>query len=160
MATSFRYKRPRGVLPSHQSLRTSPAMQQPSTSTSLSTSASVALVLVLCSLVRSTASDPTCGSEFHPLPGTQVQAGCKWEIRLNTVLNRIPSTITEIFCRSPNSTCGGHSHYQCRQIRAKMVVAYTDQSDASALTLLHRQNITFSLGCSCVLTRPNVLNFG
>ena len=38
---------------------------------------------------------------FHPLPGTVVGAHCKWEVKLNTVYNRIPQTITEILCLNP-----------------------------------------------------------
>ena len=141
---------------------------------SLSSLPSGVFLVFLFMCVRSTFSDPSpstsalsssspdssdaCGSEFRPLPGTRVHSGCKWDIRLNTVLNRIPSTITEIFCRTPNSTCGRNTNYQCRQIRAKMVVAFTDHEANTPLTLLHRQNITFSLGCSCVQKHSTLLS--
>ena len=49
---------------------------------------------------------------FHPLPDTAVGAHCKWEVKLNTVYNRIPSTITEILCSEPNEICGGNSNYR------------------------------------------------
>ncbi len=49
---------------------------------------------------------------FHPLPDTAVGAHCKWEVKLNTVYNRIPSTITEILCSEPNEMCGGNSNYR------------------------------------------------
>ena len=52
---------------------------------------------------------------FHPLPDTAVGAHCKWEVKLNTVYNRIPSTITEILCTEPNEICGGNSNYRYRQ---------------------------------------------
>ena len=115
--------------------------------------------IIPSSSASNSASSSYITPSFHPLPETTVGAHCRWEIKLNTVLNRIPSTITEIFCRNPNTTCGGNTNYQCRQIRAKMVVAYTDQSDTSRLTLIHKQNTTISIGCSCVLQRPSSLDF-
>jgi hypothetical protein len=49
---------------------------------------------------------------FHPLPNTAVGAHCKWKVRLNTVFNRIPSTITEILCSESDKGCGGHANYR------------------------------------------------
>ena len=49
---------------------------------------------------------------FSPWPNTVVGAHCKWEVILNTVYNRIPRTITEIVCQTPNVTCGGNTNYQ------------------------------------------------
>jgi len=66
--------------------------------------------------------------QFSPLPQCMVGAHCRWEVKLDTVLNRIPSTITEIVCRDSHSPCGGNSNYRCRQIRARMVVAYTEMA--------------------------------
>ena len=82
---------------------------------------------------------------FHPLPGTIVGAHCKWEVKLNTVYNRIPQTITEIMCQNPNEVCGGNNAYHCRQIRSKMLVGYTEEGN-----LLHLRNNTVAIGCSCV----------
>ena len=82
---------------------------------------------------------------FHPLPGTIVGAHCKWEVKLNTVFNRIPQTITEIMCHNPNEVCGGNSAYHCRQIRSKMLVGYTEEGN-----VVNLRNNTVSIGCSCV----------
>ncbi len=54
--------------------------------------------------------------EFNPLPGTIVCAHCRWEVKLDTMFNRIPSTITEVLCRNPNSTCGGGLNFQVELI--------------------------------------------
>ena len=90
--------------------------------------------------------------EFSPLPGTTIGSPCRWEVKLDTVINRIPSTITEIMCRNPTSNCGGNANYQCRQIRAVMVVAYTEINEG-LIHLVHKQNTTIAIGCSCVLNR-------
>lgn len=64
------------------------------------------------------------------------------------MLDRIPSTVTEIVCHNPHETCGGNTNYHCRyyhqqselclkkkytslaeclrQIRARMAVAYQE----------------------------------
>lgn len=55
-------------------------------------------------------------------------AHCRWELRLDTVPNRVPSTVTEVVCHRPDETCGGNANYRCRQIRAKMVVAYHSEA--------------------------------
>ena len=34
--------------------------------------------------------------QFQPIPNRRVGAYCTWEVKLNTVYNRIPQTITEI----------------------------------------------------------------
>ena len=73
------------------------------------------LVLVGLSLIEASSHLPeTFGQAhlFHPLPDTAVGAHCKWEVKLNTVYNRIPSTITEILCSEPNESCGGNSNYR------------------------------------------------
>ena len=51
-----------------------------------------------------------------------VGAHCRWEVRLDTVLDRVPSTITEIVCHTPDETCGGNVNYRCRQIRARCAI--------------------------------------
>ena len=93
---------------------------------------------------------------FHPLPGTIIASHCTWEVKLNTVYNRIPQTITEILCHNPNEVCGGNSNYHCRQIRSKMLVGYTEGNN-----IVNLRNNTVSIGCSCV-RRPTqfVENFG
>ena len=90
--------------------------------------------------------------EFDPLPETSVCAFCRWQVQLNTDPMRIPSTITEVVCQNPNSACRGNTNYQCRQIHAKMVVAYTDP-------YLYKQNRTISIGCACVRRRLNNILF-
>ena len=89
---------------------------------------------------------------FRPLPGTVVGAHCKWEVKLNTVYNRIPQTITEIMCQNPNEVCGGNSAYHCRQIRSKMLVGYTEEGD-----VVNIRNNTVSIGCSCVRRTSSVV---
>ncbi len=91
--------------------------------------------------------------QFTPLPRTTIGSHCRWEIKLDTVFNRIPSTITEVVCQSPYSSCGGNSGYQCRQVHANMVVAHFEPTNPSILT--HKSNISVAIGCSCVMLRRN-----
>ena len=51
---------------------------------------------------------------FDPIPDTIVDGFCKWEVRLNTVYNRIPPVITEIHCVNPHSSCAGNSNFKVR----------------------------------------------
>ena len=90
--------------------------------------------------------------EFDPLPETSVCAFCRWQVELDTNPMRIPSTITQVTCQNPNSACRGNTNYQCRQIHAKMLVAYTD-------VYLYKQNMTVSIGCACVRRRLNNILF-
>ena len=82
---------------------------------------------------------------FQPLPATIVGAHCQWEVKFNTVFNRIPQTFTEIMCQQPSNTCGGNHAYTCRQIRSKMLVGYTEGGNIVSL-----RNNTVNIGCSCV----------
>lgn len=93
--------------------------------------------------------------KFEPLPDIPVGAHCRWEVKLDTVYDRIPQTITEIVCRNPYETCGGNTNYSCRQIKAKMVVAYLDPS---AENLLSYHNKTVSIACACVIKGPFILS--
>lgn len=119
----------------------------------------VILAVVFSYLVTAHGQLPsTFGSahRFDPVPGLVVGAHCTWDVERNTVHNRIPSTITEILCRSPNSDCGGNSNYECRQIKTKMVVAYTGTLEVGGpLTVLKSRNTTVSIGCSCVMKQSN-----
>ena len=95
--------------------------------------------------------------KFNPLPGVSVGAHCRWEVRLNTAYDRIPSTITEVVCLNSYGGCGGHSDYECRQISSKMVVAYVNLEDE----MIERRNITASIGCACVHQKSSFLaSFG
>ena len=89
---------------------------------------------------------------FQPLPSTIVGAHCQWEVKFNTVFNRIPQTITEIMCQQPQDVCGGNHAYQCRQIRSKMLVAYTEGGN-----LVNLRNNTVNIGCSCVRRSSNTV---
>merc|ERR1712227_1051685 len=86
---------------------------------------------------------------FHPLPETVVGAHCPWEVRLNTVFNRVPPVITEIVCLSPHSMCGGNANFKCRQINSKMTVGYTFPHDHTNIEYM--RNTTIAVGCSCVM---------
>ena len=99
---------------------------------------------------------PTFGSAkmFQPLPSTIVGAHCQWEVKFNTVFNRIPQTITEIMCQQPQSQCGGNHAYQCRQIRSKMLVGYTEGGN-----VVNLRNNTINIGCSCVRRSSNTVGF-
>ena len=99
---------------------------------------------------------PTFGSAkmFQPLPSTIVGAHCQWEVKFNTVFNRIPQTITEIMCQNPQSQCGGNHAYQCRQIRSKMLVGYTEGGN-----VVNLRNNTINIGCSCVRRSSNTVGF-
>ena len=88
--------------------------------------------------------------KFCPMPGTTVGAHYQWEVRMDTVLGRVPSTLTEIVCRNPNSHCGGNTGYSCRQIRTRLVVAYVDVDATTGYERLTMSNKTVNLGCSCV----------
>jgi hypothetical protein len=89
---------------------------------------------------------------FQPLPSTIVGAHCQWEVKFNTVFNRIPQTITEIMCQQPSEVCGGNHAYQCRQIRSKMLVGYTEGGSVVSL-----RNNTVNIGCSCVRRSSNTV---
>ena len=54
--------------------------------------------------------------------------------------------ITEILCHSAGETCGGSDYFSCKQMKARMMVAHTDQ----AWNLRNKRNITVNTGCSCV----------
>merc|ERR1712226_1341683 len=91
---------------------------------------------------------------FQPLPSTIVGAHCQWEVKFNTVFNRIPQTITEIMCQQPQDVCGGNHAYQCGQIRSKMLVAYTEGGN-----VVNLRNNTINIGCSCVRRSSNTVGF-
>ena len=99
---------------------------------------------------------PTFGSAklFQPLSSAFIGAHCQWEIRFNTAANRIPETITEIICKQPDTQCGGNYAYQCRQIRSKILVGYTEDEN-----LMDLRNMTMNIGCSCVRRSSNMVSF-
>ena len=104
---------------------------------------------------------------FMPLPNAVVGSHCAWEIRLNTLEGRIPGgdiglkctllddnicfflsdTITEILCHSAGDQCGGSDYFSCKQMKARMLVAHTDQAWSVVRAM---RNITINTGCSCV----------
>lgn len=88
--------------------------------------------------------------KFCPMPGTTVGAHCQWEVRMDTVLGRVPSTLTEIVCRNANSHCGGNTGYSCRQIRTRLVVGYVDVDANTGYERLTMSNKTVNMGCACV----------
>ena len=111
------------------------------------------VLLTVCQFfIVETTSSFGSANTFQPLPGTTVLAHCKWEVKLTTVLNRIPQTITEILCQTPNEVCSNNSAYHCRQIRSKMLVGYTEGGN-----LVEVRNNTVSVGCSCVRRTSNVV---
>ena len=99
---------------------------------------------------------PTFGSAklFQPVSSAFIGAHCQWEIRFDTVKNRIPETITEIICKQPDTQCGGNYAYQCRQIRSKILVGYTEGEN-----LMDLRNMTMNIGCSCVRRSSNMVSF-
>ena len=52
---------------------------------------------------------------------------------------------------------------RCRQIRSKMVVAYTDETNMAlgdvgqGISVLNKRNTTVSIGCSCVLRQSDMV---
>ena len=66
----------------------------------------------------------------------------------------ILETITEILCHAPGDTCGGSDFYNCKQMKAKMLVGHTDR-EWRVRTL---RNITINIGCSCVYREPVLLD--
>ncbi|XP_023341914.1 uncharacterized protein LOC111711723 isoform X2 [Eurytemora carolleeae] len=92
---------------------------------------------------------------FMPLPNTVVGSHCAWKLRLNSVPNRIPETITEILCRSADTNCGGSHFYGCRQMKSKILVGYTEHYGNEQFSRLRTmRNVTFNIGCSCVYRSP------
>ena len=65
-------------------------------------------------------SDQNSGHKFQPLPKVKVKGYCKWAMRLNTDINRIPQIITEVVCSNPETTCSGNTFFKviciCRYI--------------------------------------------
>merc|ERR1712241_947009 len=76
----------------------------------------VATILLLLGCQASLPSSFGNAHSFHPLPNTVVGAHCPWEVRLNTVFNRVPPVITEIVCLSPHSVCGGNANFKVLMI--------------------------------------------
>ena len=66
----------------------------------------------------------------------------------------ILETITEILCHAPGDTCGGSDFYNCKQMKAKMLVGHADHE----LKVRSLRNITINIGCSCVYREPVLLN--
>ena len=93
---------------------------------------------------------------YNPLPGLSVCSFCQWEVKLDTVYNRIPSTITEIVCRTPNSSCGNNTNFQCRQIRSRVVFGFIDTEGNGSIQ--EKQNTTISIGCHCVRHASSTIN--
>eukprot|EP00093_Oithona_nana_P014102 14102.XXX_116263_116845_1 [CDS] Oithona nana genome sequencing. len=106
------------------------------------------IVLLLC-ITKNCSHGLTHPRLFKPLPETTVDGFCKWEVRLNTVYNRIPPVITEIQCVNQHSSCAGNTNFKCRTINSKLTVAYTDVVDPLKIEAL--RNTTFAVGCSCVM---------
>ena len=69
--------------------------------------------------------------KFQPIPDTVVGAHCKWEVRLNTVYNRVPPIITEIVCLTPNTVCGGNTNY-----KVKILFIFKAPKDVLSLSFL------------------------
>ena len=90
------------------------------------------------------------------LPGTVTCDLCVWNFKTDTVYNRIPSTITQIECQSPNTPCRGNGNYACHTINAYMVVGYIAPLGNST-SLLYKQNTTISIGCSCIQRSSSIL---
>merc|ERR1712018_859929 len=53
-------------------------------------------------------------------------------------------------CQNPQ--CGGNHAYQCRQIRSKMLVGYTEGGN-----VVNLRNNTINIGCSCVRRSSNTV---
>ena len=73
---------------------------------------------------------------------------------LNKRQKLFSETITEILCYNPGGRCGGSNYYNCKQMKAKMLVGHTDK-EWRVRTL---RNITINIGCSCVYREPVLLN--
>ena len=126
--------------------------QTPKENTSIYTIMIAILSRILIISYAAWISATDANHEFDPLPETSVCAFCRWQVQLNTDPMRIPSTITEVVCQNPYAACRGNTNYQCKQIHAKMVIAYTSP-------YLYKQNTTISIGCACVRRRLNNILF-
>ena len=72
----------------------------------------------------------------------------------------LSETITEVLCHSPGETCGGSEYYNCKQMKAKMLVAHTEPviaGDYYDWRVRNVRNITINIGCSCVYREPVLL---
>ena len=66
-------------------------------------------------------------------------------------------TITEILCLGGGERCGGSDYYDCKQIKAKMLVGHTEpvlEGDLYDWRVRNIRNITINIGCSCVYREP------
>ena len=90
-------------------------------------------------------------SLFIPVPGTMVLDTCRWEIRLNSVLGRIPETVSEVICLDHGKRCG-QTLFSCGQMKTKLLVAFveTGEGDLDGRRVTLARNMTFNSGCSCV----------
>ena len=72
--------------------------------------------------------------QFQPIPNRRVGAYCTWEVKLNTVYNRIPQTITEIICSSQHEMCGGQTNYKVGEFFKKLGNNFWEISTFSLLS--------------------------
>ena len=83
-------------------------------------------------------------------------------IKYKYLINYFPETITEVLCHNTGEKCRGLNFYVCKQMKAKMLVAYTKPVLAGEnynWRVRGVRNITIKIGCSCVYRQPLMLNF-
>ena len=71
-------------------------------------------------------------------------------------------TITEVLCHNTEEKCGGSNFFICKQMKSKMLVAYTEpvlMGEDYDWRVRSVRNITIKIGCSCVYIKPFMLNF-
>ena len=77
-------------------------------------------------------------------------------------INNILETITEVLCLKIGSKCGGSEFYTCKQMKSKMLVAFTEpvlSGDTYDWRVRSVRNVTVNMGCSCVYRAPVFLDF-
>ena len=87
---------------------------------------------------------------FSPVPRETVIGQCEWEMVKDIKENRIPRTITNVFCLQPEAICSGRRSYRCGNVRSTMPVAYTENGD-----IVYERNMTISVGCACIRRTSN-----
>ena len=66
-----------------------------------------------------------------------------------------------MLCLSGGERCGGSEYYDCKQMKAKMLVGHTEpvlEGNLYDWRVRNIRNITVNIGCSCVYREPVLWN--
>ena len=79
-------------------------------------------------------------------PNPHVLRLCEEKNMMDTVKNRIPSTIPQNICLHPSKVCAGNSAFGCGQLQQTLVAGYTNDDGI----IIRNGNITMFMGCACM----------